>query len=211
MKIVAKGLGLVGAAATLYMASSAFAVLPEYPGMLPFYLVLLSASAFSIWGALNTIKKPRKGGLLLCVGVALVAAAIFFWTRKEYSSILVFATAFLLQGAVIALLVSGGEPETTETTSVSEENEHEAFRKARREYETSPSRTEPIFIPQPTTYIDDRGNERCYRFNKIVYHNEYADRDAANMRKARFGTEIDRPYWEDKCSHWHRSTQRQRL
>ena len=201
MKIVAMVLGLVGAAATLYTASSAFAVFTRYPGMLPFYLVLLSASAFSIWGALNTIKKPRKGGLLLCVGVALVAAAIFFWTGKTYSSILIFALVFLLPGALIALLVSGGEPEATETTSVTEEEE---------QYEAPLRRTPSVFRPKPTTYTDDLSNVRCHRFNKVVYYSENDALEAANRSKARYGGEIDRPYFEDKCGHWHRSTQLQR-
>ena len=55
-------------------------------------------------------------------------------------------------------------------------------------------------------YLDERGQQRCYFCEKVVFIEDYLAISAAQMYSRNYGG-YNRPYYEPRCGSWHLTTQ----
>ena len=80
----------------------------------------------------------------------------------------------------------------------------------RANYYPPPDTGPPPPVKRGWVYQDDRGRDRCYICDKVIFYSEDAAATAADKAMTRRNKYL-RPYFEDKCKYWHLSSRKPRV
>ena len=109
--------------------------------------------------------------------------------------VLIFVAIFLVIAFVIYIIVKeGGEsPIQRELLKLNRQQSVDEW-------------AEDDYVLGEKYYLDERGQQRCYACEKVVFMEEYLAISAAQMYMRNYGG-YNRAYYEPRCGNWHLTTQ----